>query len=204
MHEINPYNILGVPEKYLEIGLHLAAPLQYAIKPTDNKGGESLVTCEICRFLPLGRRSVLTLAQRFSHHITPDYPGEKSSVTFPQFTHTWSESNFHKVAPTPPPNTNPGGTWPWPQLRNLRVKLGVLEGLTAARAAEKMWPLPWIHNSCSSGSPCRVPVQHFLHTYLLFIILISAETSLCCSMRMIIKNNCRKKHNGNHLNDWFC
>lgn len=36
MHEINPYNISGVPEKHLEIGLHLAAPLQYAIKPTDN------------------------------------------------------------------------------------------------------------------------------------------------------------------------
>lgn len=47
------------------------------------------------------RRSVLTLAQRFSHHISPDYPGEKSSVTFPQITHTWSESNLHKV-PNPP------------------------------------------------------------------------------------------------------
>lgn len=41
MQEINPYIISGVPEKHLEIGLHLAAPLQYATKHTDNRGGES-------------------------------------------------------------------------------------------------------------------------------------------------------------------
>lgn len=40
MHEINPYNISGGPEKHLELGLHLAAPLQYAKKPIDNRAGE--------------------------------------------------------------------------------------------------------------------------------------------------------------------
>lgn len=43
------------------------------------------------------RRSVFTVAERFSHHISPDYPGEKSSVTFPQITHSWSESNLYKI-----------------------------------------------------------------------------------------------------------
>lgn len=40
MHEMNPYNISGVPEKHLEIGLHLAATLQYAKKPIGNRAGE--------------------------------------------------------------------------------------------------------------------------------------------------------------------
>lgn len=59
MHEINPYNISGVPEKHLEIGLHLAAPLQYAIKATDSRGGESPMTCEIHHFLPLGPNLII-------------------------------------------------------------------------------------------------------------------------------------------------
>lgn len=59
MHEINPYNISGVPEKHLEIGLHFAAPLQYAIKPVDNRGGESPVTCEIRCFPPLGPNLII-------------------------------------------------------------------------------------------------------------------------------------------------
>lgn len=104
MQEINPYNISGVPEKHLEIGLHLAAPLQSATKPADNGGGESRMTCAKTWLPSFGaqsnylhqdhvtqagkRRSVFTVAQRFSHHISPDHPGEKSSVTFPQITHT--------------------------------------------------------------------------------------------------------------------
>lgn len=40
MHELNPYSISGVPEKRLEIRLHLAAPLQYAKKPIDNRALE--------------------------------------------------------------------------------------------------------------------------------------------------------------------
>lgn len=110
------------------------------------------------------RRSVFTAAQRLSHRISPDYPGEKSSVTFPQITHSWSES------PQFPP---PGGTWPWPQLRNLWVK-----GPNGLWRRKKRGPFPRIHNSCSFGSPCRVPVQHFPRTYLLFIFLISAGASL--------------------------
>lgn len=39
------------------------------------------------------------------------------------------------------------------------------------------WPLPWIHNCCSAGISCGVPVQHFLLSYLLFIILISLAAS---------------------------
>lgn len=85
------------------------------------------MTFEVCHFLLRGaaaqsnhfhhnhvtqarkRRSALTLAQSgFTHHITPDYPGEKSSVTFPQITHTVdqrSESNLQEVNPTPHPPT---------------------------------------------------------------------------------------------------
>lgn len=76
------------------------------------------------------RRSVFTVAERFSHHISPDSPGEKSPVTFPQITHTWSECNLHKI-PLPaargdltmtPTETPPGKT------------LGGSEGPTAVRA----------------------------------------------------------------------
>lgn len=123
MHEINPYNISGVPEKHLELGLHLAAPLQYAKKPIDNRAGEreprDLWNMSLPSFgaqsnyLHHGhvararkRRSVFTAAQRLSHRISPDYPGEKSSVTFPQITHSWSESNLHSL-PLPPPQEGP-------------------------------------------------------------------------------------------------
>lgn len=61
LHEINPSNISGVPEKHLEIGLLSAAPLQYAIKPTDTSGEESLVTCKKKkrRLLPLGPNLII-------------------------------------------------------------------------------------------------------------------------------------------------
>lgn len=126
------------------------------------------------------RRSVFTVAERFSHHISPDYPGEKSSVTFPQITHTWSESNLHKIPPPPCCQEGPDHDPNW---ETSGVKLGVFGGSDCGESWwKKMRPLAWIHNSCSSGRPCGVPVLCFLHTCLLFIIVISAGTSFCyCS-----------------------
>lgn len=145
--------ISQVPEKHLEIGLNLAGPLQYAIKATDKRWREPRDLWNMslpsfgAQFNYLHHdhviqaekwRSVFNVNTRFSHDISPDYPGEKSSVTFPQITHTWSESNLHKVPlQPPPPETLPGGTWPWPQLRNLRVKPRASEGPTVARAGGK-------------------------------------------------------------------
>lgn len=213
MHEINPYNISGAPEKHLELGLHLAAPLQYAKKPIDNRAGEreprDLWNMSLPSFgaqsnyLHHGhvararkRRSVFTAAQRLSHRISPDYPGEKSSVTFPQITHSWSESNLHSL--------------PLPPRRDLTMTPTEEPlGERAKRALEKKkaWPLPRIHNSCSFGSPRRVPVQHFPRTYLLFIFLISAGASLRCRWWLLKTRKTageREKNNADRLNDWFC
>lgn len=170
MHEINPYNISGVPEKHLELGLHLAAPLQYAKKPIDNRAGEreprDLWNMSLPSFgaqsnyLHHGhvararkRRSVFTAAQRLSHRISPDYPGEKSSVTFPQITHSWSESNLHSLPLSPPP----GGTWPWPQLRNLWVK-----GPNGLWRRKKRGPWPGFITRAHSGVPAESRFSTFL------------------------------------------
>lgn len=114
--------ISQVPEKHLEIGLNLAGPLQYAIKPTDKRWREPRDLWNMslpsfgAQFNYLHHdhviqaekwRSVFNVNTRFSHDISPGYPGEKSSVTFPQITHTWSESNLHKVPLQPPPPRNP-------------------------------------------------------------------------------------------------
>lgn len=49
-------------------------------------------------------RSVLTEAwSGFTRHITPDYPRENSSVTFPQITHTVDQRSGSNLQEAPPP-----------------------------------------------------------------------------------------------------
>lgn len=86
------------------------------------------------------------------------------------------------ISRKPPPHVppSPSGdqrTWPWPRPRSRQLSMQPSDTLAVLEAGEKTWPLPWIHNCCSAGSPVRVPVQHFLLAYLLFIILISLPNS---------------------------
>lgn len=128
-------------------------------------------------------RSVLTETwSGFTRHITPDYLGENSSVTFLQITHTVDQrsgSNLQEAPPTTSYPTPSGDqeTWPWPRPRSRQLPMQPSDTLAVQEAGEETWPLPWIHNCRSAGSPVGVPVQHFLLAYLLFIILISLANS---------------------------
>lgn len=113
------------------------------------------------------RRSVLTVAQSGFTHIPPDYPREKSSVTFPQITHTVdqrSESNLQEVPPTShqPPLRRPEDlTMTRPRSRRVKLSTQPSDTFAVVEASEKRGLCPGFITAAQLGAHSETQFSTF-------------------------------------------